>query len=69
MFLFGRSSKSPQELVKGLKELLTLLEKGEKKYEKVRTEHEVGIERLKQDYGFFSRLQDCRRCDEMHKRD
>jgi calcium binding protein 39 len=35
MFLFGRSSKSPQELVRGLKELLTQLEKGEKKYEKI----------------------------------
>lgn len=34
MFLFGRS-KSPQELVKGLKELLTQLERGDKKYEKV----------------------------------
>ncbi len=36
MFLFGRSSKSPQELVKGLRELLIHLEKGEKKYEKVK---------------------------------
>lgn len=35
MFLFGRSNKSPQELVKGLKELITQLEKGEKKYEKI----------------------------------
>jgi calcium binding protein 39 len=35
MFLFGRGSKSPQELVKGLKELLLQLERGEKKYEKV----------------------------------
>jgi calcium binding protein 39 len=35
MFLFGRSSKSPQELVKGLKELLLQLEKGEKRYEKI----------------------------------
>ena len=35
MFLFGRSNRSPQELVKGLKELLTALEKGDKKYEKV----------------------------------
>lgn len=35
MFLFGRSSKSPQELVKGLRELLIHLEKGEKKYEKI----------------------------------
>jgi hypothetical protein len=34
MFLFGRS-KTPQELVKALRELLTQLEKGEKKYEKV----------------------------------
>jgi hypothetical protein len=36
MFLFGRSSKSPQELVKALRDLLMQLEKGEKKYEKVR---------------------------------
>ena len=35
MFLFGRSSKSPSELVKGLKELFLQLERGEKKYEKV----------------------------------
>lgn len=35
MFLFGRSSKSPQELVKGLKELLLQLERGEKRYEKI----------------------------------
>jgi hypothetical protein len=35
MFLFGRSNKTPQELVKGLRELLTQLEKGERKYEKV----------------------------------
>lgn len=35
MFLFGRSNKSPQELVKGLKELLLQLEKGEKRYEKI----------------------------------
>ena len=35
MFLFGRTNKSPQELVKSLRELLTQLEKGEKKYEKV----------------------------------
>lgn len=35
MFLFGRSNKSPQELVKALRELLTQLEKGEKKYEKI----------------------------------
>ena len=34
MFLFGRS-KTPQELVKTLKELLLQLERGEKKYEKV----------------------------------
>ena len=34
MFLFGRS-KSPQELVKALKELLLQLERGEKKYEKI----------------------------------
>lgn len=36
MFLFGRS-KSPQELVKTLRELLTQLEKGDKKYEKVKS--------------------------------
>ena len=35
MFLFGRSKTTPQELVKCLKELLTQLEKGEKKYERV----------------------------------
>jgi hypothetical protein len=34
MFFFGRT-KTPQELVKGLRELLLQLEKGEKKYEKV----------------------------------
>lgn len=34
MFLFGRT-KTPQELVKTLKELLLQLERGEKKYEKV----------------------------------
>jgi len=34
MFLFGRN-KTPQELVKALKELLTQLERGEKKYDKV----------------------------------
>lgn len=34
MFLFGRS-KTPQELVKSLRELLLQLERGEKKYEKV----------------------------------
>lgn len=34
MFLFGRT-KTPQELVRTLKELLFQLEKGEKKYEKV----------------------------------
>ncbi len=45
MFLFGRSSKSPQELVKGLKDLLTQLEKGEKKYEKVRTKYFTGIKK------------------------
>ena len=34
MFLFGRS-KSPQELVKALRELFLQLERGEKKYEKI----------------------------------
>lgn len=34
MFLFGRN-KTPQELVKALKELLLQLEKGEKKYDKI----------------------------------
>ncbi|RNA06306.1 calcium-binding 39-like [Brachionus plicatilis] len=34
MFLFGRT-KTPQELVRTLKELLLQLEKGEKKYEKI----------------------------------
>jgi hypothetical protein len=36
MFFFGRT-KTPQELVKALRELLLQLEKGEKKYEKVST--------------------------------
>jgi calcium binding protein 39 len=34
MFLFGRS-KSPQELVKALRELFLQLERGDKKYEKI----------------------------------
>jgi calcium binding protein 39 len=34
MFLFGRN-KTPQELVKALRELLLQLEKGEKKYDKI----------------------------------
>ena len=38
MFLFGRN-KTPQELVKALKELLTQLERGDKKYDKVKTFH------------------------------
>lgn len=38
MPLFGKSQKSPAEVVKALKEAVTSLEKGDKKLEKVRTE-------------------------------
>lgn len=36
MPLFGKSQKSPAEVVKALKEAVTSLEKGDKKLEKVR---------------------------------
>jgi hypothetical protein len=71
MFLFGRN-KTPQELVKALRELLTQLERGEKKYDKVSKR----FEQLNLKRSFLVKLLffvlfcflDCRRCDQVYNR-
>lgn len=61
MFLFGRT-KTPQELVRTLKEILLQLERGDKKFEKVCIKYFWCIYLI-----FLFVFEDCRRCDKMFK--
>lgn len=56
MPLFGKSQKSPAEVVKALKEAVNALERGEKKVEKVLIIHYFLVDKKKIKIIYFTRL-------------